>query len=450
MGGGDAGLKAIAKRQKQNGLGRLRLYCQMCEKQCRDENGFRNHTSTEAHQRNLALFASTPAAFVTKFSAKFLAGFLAVLRQRYGSNAVASNTVYQEYIKDKEHVHMNSTQWTTLTEFTKDLGRRGVCKVEERDGGLWVVFVDRDAIERGVRAREMEKARLDEEERADMSLERKMRMMGDGGVDVPVFEESDDEDPTAVAPIDMDLKAFAGKAERAKSLKEGGDVFKEITSTKRRGGDGPGEEDTRRQRKDGMRRSSVLDEIIADEQKRGLAPVTSRQHSVQKPVEGAKGGNGDLGNRWLGKDRGAGAGHKPPAKSASDLASNIDKPSLGEEEDAPPWIVPGIVVKCVAPELKGGPYYKKKGVIKSVKDDGFTAVVCLAEDSGLLEVDQDDLQTVIPKPGGTVMFVRGKYCAKRGILESISEAHFSAVVRIRGSEGTELVAGVEYESISKI
>eukprot|EP00173_Palmaria_palmata_P002222 Plantae.Rhodophyta-Palmaria_palmata.ctg2386.p1 GENE.Plantae.Rhodophyta-Palmaria_palmata.ctg2386~~Plantae.Rhodophyta-Palmaria_palmata.ctg2386.p1 ORF type:complete len:360 (-),score=95.10 Plantae.Rhodophyta-Palmaria_palmata.ctg2386:1272-2309(-) len=345
---------------------------------------------------------------------------------------------------------MNSTQWTTLTEFTKDLGRRGVCKVEERDGGLWVVFVDREAIERGVRAREMEKARLNEEERADMSLERKMRMIGDGGVDDPVFEESEDEDPGAVGPIDLDLKAFAGKAVRAKSFRGGGDVFKEITSTKRRGGDGPAEVGSRRQRNDGMRRSSVLDEIIADEQKRGLVPVASGQDSVQRAVEGARGVNANLGNRWLAKDKGVGAGHKPPAISASDLASNIVNPSAGEDEDVRPWILPGIFVKCVAPEFKGGPYYKKKGVIKSVKDDGFTAVVCLAEDSGLLEVDQDDLQTVIPKPGGTVMFVRGKHCAKRGILESISEADFSAVVRVRGNEGTELVAGVEYESISKV
>jgi DNA/RNA-binding protein KIN17 len=33
--------KAIAKRLKAKGLQRLRWYCQMCEKQCRDENGFK-------------------------------------------------------------------------------------------------------------------------------------------------------------------------------------------------------------------------------------------------------------------------------------------------------------------------------------------------------------------------------------------------------------------------
>ena len=31
--------KAVANRQKAKGLQRLRWYCQMCQKQCRDENG---------------------------------------------------------------------------------------------------------------------------------------------------------------------------------------------------------------------------------------------------------------------------------------------------------------------------------------------------------------------------------------------------------------------------
>ena len=36
-----------------------------------------------------------------------------------------ANIVYQEYIADKEHTHMNSTKWETLTEFIKWLGREG-------------------------------------------------------------------------------------------------------------------------------------------------------------------------------------------------------------------------------------------------------------------------------------------------------------------------------------
>jgi hypothetical protein len=33
--------KAIANRIKAKGLQKLRYFCQMCEKQCRDDNGFK-------------------------------------------------------------------------------------------------------------------------------------------------------------------------------------------------------------------------------------------------------------------------------------------------------------------------------------------------------------------------------------------------------------------------
>lgn len=42
-----------------------------------------------------------------------------------------NNIVYNEYISDREHVHMNSTQWETLTDFTKWLGREGKLRRSE-------------------------------------------------------------------------------------------------------------------------------------------------------------------------------------------------------------------------------------------------------------------------------------------------------------------------------
>ena len=42
-----------------------------------------------------------------------------------GTKRVHNNIIYNEYINDREHVHMNSTQWETLTDFTKWLGREG-------------------------------------------------------------------------------------------------------------------------------------------------------------------------------------------------------------------------------------------------------------------------------------------------------------------------------------
>ncbi|KAK8514988.1 hypothetical protein V6N13_121940 [Hibiscus sabdariffa] len=40
---------------------------------------------------------------------------------------------------------MNSTQWETLTEFVKYLGRSGKCKVEETPKGWFISYIDRDS-----------------------------------------------------------------------------------------------------------------------------------------------------------------------------------------------------------------------------------------------------------------------------------------------------------------
>lgn len=67
--------KEIAKRMKQKGLcclgamrvcvsnapaglNKLCFYCQVCEKSCRDANGYKCHLESEAHQRQILVFAS--------------------------------------------------------------------------------------------------------------------------------------------------------------------------------------------------------------------------------------------------------------------------------------------------------------------------------------------------------------------------------------------------------
>ncbi len=56
---------------------------------------------------------------------EFYETFIELLRRRFGTKRVQANNVYQEYISDRDHVHMNSTQWETLTDFVKWLGREG-------------------------------------------------------------------------------------------------------------------------------------------------------------------------------------------------------------------------------------------------------------------------------------------------------------------------------------
>ena len=66
--------KWIDNRQKAKGLNKLRWYCQMCQKTCRDQNGFKCHIMSEAHVRQLQMFSENPALFVDNYSKDFLEG----------------------------------------------------------------------------------------------------------------------------------------------------------------------------------------------------------------------------------------------------------------------------------------------------------------------------------------------------------------------------------------
>lgn len=61
-----------------------------------------------------------------------------------GTKRVPANKIYQDYISDRHHLHMNATRWVTLTGFVKWLGRTGKCVVDETEKGWFVSYIDRD------------------------------------------------------------------------------------------------------------------------------------------------------------------------------------------------------------------------------------------------------------------------------------------------------------------
>lgn len=107
----------------------------MCEKQCRDENGFKCHTQSEGHLRQMKLFADKSTSIIDNFSKEFERGFLETLSHRHSTKRVLANKVYQEYIADKQHIHMNATIWNSLTGLCMHLGREGKAIVDETEKG---------------------------------------------------------------------------------------------------------------------------------------------------------------------------------------------------------------------------------------------------------------------------------------------------------------------------
>ncbi|KUF90863.1 Phosphoserine aminotransferase [Phytophthora nicotianae] len=334
--------KAIGIRMKAKGLQKLRWFCQVCQKQCRDENGFKCHTTSESHQRQMLIVANNPDKFMSGYSEMFEEAFLENLRRRHGTKRMRATHVYNEYIQDKLHVHMNATQWTTLSGFVQYLGRTGKCVVDETEKGWYIQYIDRDpkAIARQKELEKKKKAELDHEERNKLEGFECV-WSGRGG-----SEEAESEDKR---------------------------------SNKRHAVDAIIEENERRKR----------------EKSRRLEEESKRQR----------------------------------------------------EEN---WVTTGIVIKVMNKKVGDGAYYKCKGVVKDVEEK-FCATVELLDSGDVLRLDQDDLETVIPKPGRKVKIVNGLGRGCTAKLLDISVDDFCARIRIdSGSYRGEILDRVEYEDICRL
>jgi hypothetical protein len=124
----------------------------------------------------MQVFSERPDDFMSDFSKDFESGFLTILKRKYvhlreihlhtfpspsmlldtfaGLNCslfsllrhgrVAANVVYQEYIADRNHIHMNATMWDTLSTFIQYLGRTGKATVDQTTKGWFAQYIDRD------------------------------------------------------------------------------------------------------------------------------------------------------------------------------------------------------------------------------------------------------------------------------------------------------------------
>ncbi|OGE55067.1 hypothetical protein PENARI_c005G06857 [Penicillium arizonense] len=165
--------KAISNKMKSKGLGRLRWYCQACEKQCNDQNGFKCHVNSESHTRQMLLIGENSKKHIEEFSRDFLRNFVELLRTTHGEKKIQINHFYQQVIQDKSHIHMNSTKWSSLTQFASYLGREGICRVEEGEKGLFVSWIDNSPETMRKREAVMKKERQDkgDEEREQQQIQ---------------------------------------------------------------------------------------------------------------------------------------------------------------------------------------------------------------------------------------------------------------------------------------
>ncbi|NXO76059.1 KIN17 protein, partial [Sitta europaea] len=380
--------KAIANRIKSKGLQKLRWYCQMCQKQCRDENGFKCHCMSESHQRQLLLASENPQQFMDYFSEEFRNDFLELLRRRFGTKRVHNNIVYNEYISHREHIHMNATQWETLTDFTKWLGREGLCKVDETPKGWYIQYIDRDpeTIRRQQEQERKKKQDLDDEEKTAKFIEQQVRRGLEGKeLEMPVYTELNRENEEEKVTFNLNKGASTSVASSSKT-------------------------------------SSVLGQNALKMVERAVKRKEAA-HSSDQPKEKKK-------------------------KSALDEIMELEEEKKRTSR-RDYWLQPEIIVKIVTKKL-GEKYHKKKAVVKEVIDK-YTAVVKVIDCGDKLKLDQTHLETVIPAPGKKVMVLNGGYRGNEGILESINEKKFSVTITIdSGPLKGRRVEDIQYEDVSKL
>jgi len=135
------------------------------------------HSQSESHTRKALQAGENFKGVQEDYSKAFVRDFVQLLKTGHREKAVHVNKFYQEYIANKEAVHMNATKWNSLTEFAKYLGREGICRVEEKDDGLYIAWIDDspEALKRREALRRKEMMDRGDEEREQMLLQEQIR-----------------------------------------------------------------------------------------------------------------------------------------------------------------------------------------------------------------------------------------------------------------------------------
>ncbi|GMM29143.1 Rts2 protein [Martiniozyma asiatica (nom. inval.)] len=161
--------KYQAKQSRRRGLQKTKFYCQVCERQCMDENGFKCHIQSEVHMRNLKEKLTSSGGsrnLIDDYSERFVKSFVSLLKRSHGEKLIGANRFYQEYISDKEHVHLNSTKWKVLTKAVLHLHAEGLIRLVESGGAndeqFHIAYLDNspDAIKRRKKEEKMKNLEL--------------------------------------------------------------------------------------------------------------------------------------------------------------------------------------------------------------------------------------------------------------------------------------------------
>lgn len=114
------------------------------------------------------------------------------------------------------------------------------------------------------------------------------------------------------------------------------------------------------------------------------------------------------------------------------------------------WLKEGLMVKVTTRSL-GDKYYKAKGVVQTVEEDGFVGKVKLKSpeevNGHIIRLDQEYLETVIPALGKEVLILWGKHKGKKAKIMKLHIEQYSIDVELDGNK--KIVEMLLYEQVCK-
>lgn len=168
-------------------------------------------------------------SYIENYSKEFLSDFIQLLSRRWGTKRVRANQVYQEFIQDKTHTHMNATKWVTLTGFIQYLGKNGICHVDETEKGWFISWIDTSpkALAKQDAALKKERQDLGDEERQRRMINEQIERVkameaqkeqngGEGSSTGASTPQPEDEeiDVTTIQPIKLSIGGFGNKGKQ--------------------------------------------------------------------------------------------------------------------------------------------------------------------------------------------------------------------------------------------
>jgi DNA/RNA-binding protein KIN17 len=378
--------------------------------------------------------------------------------QRYRTKRVFANKVYQEYISDRHHIHMNATRWETLSIFVKHLGKTGQVTVDWTEKGPYIKYIDRDpaVIARQEAIKQKEKMAIDDEIRNQKRIEQQLKI----AEEIRKKEESFSEEPKSLdesksseerRPISISLQ-LKSKSPALKPTNTQDDEEPNLNSHP------PNNTNTTVTVNVNVHPNTDNNETEQLKFASSHSQIQSSNSSHSKESENC-GVDGDHTDRENGQtkrkldpsvsDRTTPPPKKPknePKKSALDEIKEQEERRREREGRKQCWLHPGIIVKIKSKDIKEGAFYGQKGVIRKV--DGLFAVVSVGKDE--IKVHQKDLETVIPAIGGRVLITNGAYRGETATLLAVHIERYKATVQIVKGIHKGHTLEKDYEDICKL